>query len=254
MKNDGRFKSQGRYVSKNCVICNKEFKYYLSKPDRKHCSRNCYYNSRIGVKRPIHSEFMKNSPRNFNLTFAGKTHTQSECKNISKRMKMRWKDKNDYVNSETFKQIISDRNISLIKTGKGISEFNRGYSRGNAGWYIINDRKFHFRSSWEVNYARYLEWLVYKKQIIKWDYEKDTFWFETIKRGVRSYLPDFKLFNNDGSIEYHEVKGYMDDKSKTKIKRMAKYYPETKLIVIGGDEYKSIFKYERMFPEASKLE
>ena len=60
-------------------------------------------------------------------------------------------------------------------------------------------------------------------------------------------LPDFKIYQNDGTVVYHEVKGYMDSKSATKIKRMAKYYPNIKLIVIQKEEYKSIMKWSRMF-------
>ena len=66
--------------------------------------------------------------------------------------------------------------------------------------------------------------------------------FEAIKFGTRSYRPDFKIYNNNGTIEYHEVKGYMDAKSKTKIKRMAKYYPKIKLIIIDGPVYNDIKK------------
>ena len=125
------------------------------------------------------------------------------------------------------------------------------YSRGNQGWYNLNTKRYYFRSSWEVNYARYLEWLLSRKDIKSWEYEPDVFWFEEIRRGVRSYLPDFKITNNNGTIEYHEVKGWMDPKSVTKIKRMAKYYPKTKLIVIGKEEYKAVVKFEKLFPDAT---
>src|SRR4051812_46374772 len=82
-----------------------------------------------------------------------------------------------------------------------------------------------------------------------WEYEPDTFWFEKIKRGVRSYLPDFIDMNG---TSYHEVKGWMDPKSVTKIKRMANY-PAVKLVVITGKEYKSVLGFERLSPEAKLL-
>ena len=81
-------------------------------------------------------------------------------------------------------------------------------------------------------YANYLTILLKLNIIQKWEYESETFWFEKIKRGVRSYTPDFKIFYSNGNIEYHEVKGWMDNKSKTKIKRMKLYYPEINMIVI----------------------
>ena len=113
-----------------------------------------------------------------------------------------------------------------------------------AAWYVIGGKRNYYRSGWEANYAYYLEWLKNKKKITDWQHEprEDTFWFLAIKRGVRSYLPDFKVTNLDNSIEYHEVKGHMDAKSVTKIKRMAKYYPKVKLVVIDSKMYKSIEK------------
>lgn len=53
-----------------------------------------------------------------------------------------------------------------------------------------------------------------------------------------------------GNVAYHEVKGWMDPRSVTKIDRMAKYYPDVRLIVIGKNEYKSVLMYERLYPEA----
>ena len=107
----------------------------------------------------------------------------------------------------------------------------------------------YFRSAWEANYARYLNWLVEKKEIHSWEYEPKTFVFEAIKRGARSYLPDFKVINHDGSHVWHEVKGWMGQPSKTRLKRMGKYYPEEKLIVIDSKWFASANKtLGRMIP------
>ena len=111
-----------------------------------------------------------------------------------------------------------------------------------AAWYEIGGKRNYYRSQWEANYAYYLEFLKQVKQIKDWEHEPDTFWFEGIKRGVVSYLPDFKVTNMDQSIEYHEVKGYMDGRSATKIKRMAKYHPDIKLVVVKSKEYTRIKK------------
>ncbi|MCV6900732.1 DUF1064 domain-containing protein, partial [Escherichia coli] len=87
-----------------------------------------------------------------------------------------------------------------------------------------------FRSSWEANYARYLNWLIAQGEIAKWEFECQTFVFHGITRGVISYTPDFKVYSKDGSHEWHEVKGWMDAKSKAKLKRMAKFYPAEKVV------------------------
>ena len=98
----------------------------------------------------------------------------------------------------------------------------------------------YLRSSWEANYARYLNFLLAHDEIVSWEYEPDTFEFEGIKRGTRFYTPDFKITNTDGSVEYHEVKGYMDARSKTKLKRMAKYHPDIKIVLINKPVYYAI--------------
>lgn len=109
-----------------------------------------------------------------------------------------------------------------------------------ASWREIGGLNEFYRSRWEANYARYLNFLKIRGDIKEWLHESEVFWFLKIKRGCVSYLPDFKVINNDDSFEYHEVKGWMDARSKTKIKRMKKYYPKTKLIVIEKKQYDEI--------------
>jgi len=105
---------------------------------------------------------------------------------------------------------------------------------------IRSDLGIFVRSSWEANYCRYLNWLASLGEIQGWEYEPETFEFDAIKRGTRSYTPDFKVTNLDGSVEYHEVKGWMDPKSSTKLKRMAKYHPDVTIILIDKDAYYAI--------------
>lgn len=97
----------------------------------------------------------------------------------------------------------------------------------------MGEREIYFRSTWEYSYAKHLQVLKENGQIIDWFHEPKTFWFEKIKRGVRSYLPDFKILSKDGTHYWVEVKGYMDAKSATKIKRFKKYYPEEKLQIVS---------------------
>ncbi len=99
-------------------------------------------------------------------------------------------------------------------------------------WREIGNKKIFARSIWEANYARYLEFLKQHKKILDWEHEPKTFWFEGIKRGCVSYKPDFQVFDIDGSWVWHEVKGYLDNKSITKHKRFKKYFPEEKLFII----------------------
>lgn len=128
------------------------------------------------------------------------------------------------------------------KIAKGTLVNPRPQASWKAGWREVGDKRCYFRSAWEANYARYLQFLLEKKQIADWKHEPETFWFEKIKRGCRSYLPDFRVIETNGSVVYHEVKGWMDDRSKTKIKRMGIYFPQIKLLVIDSKSYKEIEK------------
>lgn len=120
--------------------------------------------------------------------------------------------------------------------------FSGGYPNVQRGEYECSKGTIYFRSKWEANYALYLDFLIKQHQIKNWEYEKKTFVFESILYGTRRYTPDFEIKNNDDSLEYHEIKGYMDGRSKTKLKRMAKYFPKVKLVLIDGDYYKDLKK------------
>lgn len=99
-----------------------------------------------------------------------------------------------------------------------------------------------FRSRWEANYARYLNWRVKQGEIARWEYEAETFWFLEIKRGVRSYTPDFKIYPLQGEPYFIELKGYMDARSLTKLKRMRIYHPEVHVELVASGDYKALAK------------
>jgi hypothetical protein len=115
------------------------------------------------------------------------------------------------------------------------------------GWRTIGGKRHYFKSKWEVNYACYLEWLKQRGDIVDWEYEPDKFWFDKIKSGTTNYTPDFKVLHKrpvkypDGrisDIEYVEVKGFMDRKSATKIKRMGIYHKSVLLRVVDRTWFK----------------
>ena len=94
----------------------------------------------------------------------------------------------------------------------------------------------YVRSSWEANWARYLNWMQAQGAIRSWEFEPDTFEFP-VKRGSKFYTPDFKVTDVDGSVFYYEIKGYMDARSATKLARMARHYPKVRIELIEKKEY-----------------
>ena len=129
--------------------------------------------------------------------------------------------------------------MNQTKASRGSLIGHRPHGSWQQGWEEIGDKRCYFRSRWEVNYACYLEFLKKSKQLLDWDYEPETFWFDKIKRGTNNYTPDFKITWTPDRIEFHEVKGWMDARSKTKINRMRIYHPDTVLVVIDKLWFKS---------------
>jgi len=104
-------------------------------------------------------------------------------------------------------------------------------------WLELGGKKYYMRSTWERNYARYLEWLKGLGEILDWEYEPKVFIFEKIKFGNRSYRPDFKVTEKDGKYIWHEIKGWMTPASRTKLFRMSHYFPDETIYVIDQQNY-----------------
>jgi hypothetical protein len=160
---------------------------------------------------------------------AGLVHSEETRKAMGDRVRGMWSDPTSTVNSPEFRQRRSDQAVEhalgRLTAGEAM------YSRAAHGKRADLDGRY-FRSRWEANYARFLNWQVALGAVKEWQYECHTFWFEAITRGTRTYTPDFKVTYPDGRYEWHEVKGWMDAKSKTRLDRMRRYYPQEKLVLI----------------------
>lgn len=97
------------------------------------------------------------------------------------------------------------------------------------------------RSRWEANVARFLDVLVMNGEILAWEYEPRKFEFP-IKRGHKTYTPDFLIHEIDGSHYWLEVKGWMDKPSQIKIKRFGIHYPKERLVIVDDKTYREMEK------------
>jgi hypothetical protein len=158
----------------------------------------------------------------------GKTHAQSARDAISA---------GNTGTVRPMEMTVRSMQTKMVRYGTMSPNVKRGSWK--AAWRIIGGIRKFYRSAWEANYARYLEYQKQHGLIKDWKHETETFWFDGISRGCVCYLPDFKITNNDGTVEFHEVKGWMDARSKTKIRRMAKYHPTVKLKVFDSKWYRA---------------
>lgn len=115
---------------------------------------------------------------------------------------------NNILNKSIDKDIIINDGVISRKKGNAYQHTKTGYRK---------DIDLNVRSSWEANFVRILN--LYK---IDFKFEPTVFPFP-IKRGTKGYTPDFLLTRND---EWVEIKGYLDDKSKIKLKRFKRYFPD----------------------------
>lgn len=128
-----------------------------------------------------------------------------------------------FLEKSSFKKHPNLKNIRNKSIDSEIIENDAVISRkkGNAYQYTKTgyrkDIDMNVRSSWEANFVRVLK--IYK---IDFQFEPTVFSFP-IKRGTKGYTPDFLLKRNNDWIE---IKGYLDDKSKIKLKRFKRYYPD----------------------------
>jgi len=151
------------------------------------------------------------------------------------------------------------------------------HTNSTRGVRIIGHREIYFRSRWEANFARVLQWHKVNGHpfngifVSAWNYEARIFWFDlerarvanrlygTKLRGIRAgtvnYKPDFKVtgapepeddieWDHDKMIDpeeidkWYEVKGYFERKDRTKHERMKKYHPEIDLTLIASQWFK----------------
>lgn len=170
--------------------------------------------------------------------YLGYKHSEETRKKLSLCSKKGWE---NMTKEKLLERNRKQRN-TRIKNGtlNPIKNIENCYSRAKGGKRSDLNNQY-FRSAWEANIARYFNYLG-----IEWQYEPKTFVFENITRGSVSYTPDFYLPKTD---EWIEVKGWMDGKSKTKLKRFEKQYPEEykKLKLIQEKEYNEIKKKISMF-------
>jgi hypothetical protein len=92
------------------------------------------------------------------------------------------------------------------------------------------DLQMYFRSNWEANFARILNY-----QGKNWVYEKYTFQLEE----CISYTPDFYVIEED---TFYELKGRMNERSIKQLELMKEKFPHIKLVLICGKEYYELKK------------
>jgi len=225
-------------IIKMCATCNKNFETIINSPqiycsyectrlirECKHCKKTFTTNRHGGnqdfCNEVCHSEYKrielnKHCLNCGKLLYRRRNYCSKECMGNGYAKTMKGNINPNFGNGEKVKQHWKDGKYDKVMTCQ-----KHSYAKG--GYY----GEQWMRSSWELKYAEYLD-----KKGIKWEYE--TKWF-IFKNGLR-YLPDFYLPELN---EWHEVKGWMDEKSKTKIALFISEFPNEKLVIIDKEVWKN---------------
>lgn len=236
-------KAQDKRVQTQCICCGKPIRIKQCLVHKKNfCSYKCHYEYRRGKPSGLkHSEKSKQKMQLANLGnkyFLGRKHTQETKEKLRKAHLGKPKPPFTYER----KKYNSDKLVG--KRPKNMQTWMcRGRTSSHHGWIDFGKgRKFYMRSVWERNISRYFEFLKIKNDIKDWEYEPQRFFFEGVSFGNRTYLPDFRITNNDGYQYYVEVKGWVDNSSRIKLNRMGKYFPNIEVQIIAQERYMEISK------------
>lgn len=156
------------------------------------------------------------------------------------------KDDDHRLKSISEKNKQNSQNISLAIRQKISQTLKDKYANGmkipNAKTGFRSDLACSFRSTWEANYARYLNYIGEN-----WTYEQYKFPMIIDEKLICVYTPDFEVNSN-----YIEIKGHAESstvwtcsckrciRDKERIGLMLRLYPDIPLILVGRAEYKEL--------------
>lgn len=120
----------------------------------------------------------------------------------------------------------------------------KGYGHIKPVRAVIEGRVFNFRSTWEYNYALYLQYLTKLGVLKEWGYEAMFLRYKVPKHyKIKGYLTDFtfKKTGEDKTI-FVEIKGRMDSRSRFILQGLSKHHPNVNVFVIRQQQYYKIIK------------
>jgi len=189
---------------------------YISNSIEKHI-KSC---NGYGPRRSRHQP--KKEKKTFKNISFDERYGVEKSKIIKKKISEKLKGRNGQASTYE-KEIERRKKISEHAKKNNYGGYIRGSGRGKKGWY----KGYWCDSSWE------LAWVIYqldnnnkiKRNLKKFEYN--------YKNEKHHYIPDFIMYG-----KYYEIKGYMTEKSKEKIKQF-----NEKIIVVDKEKIKPILEY-----------
>ena len=232
---------------KTCRYCSSQFSDVTNRNLRNTCSDECDSASMVITRKSKGNYVQTDEQKRKKSESCKTTHASREVftvehkKKFSETMKRTWAEGKINTANHWSKTPSGREHLSKSFTGKkmslqarrrmSISAQNRLrtkretlYSSARGGHRV--DLGQYFRSAWEANFARILNY-----QGKTWSYEPTTFQLSD----TMSYTPDFLC---EGV--YYEIKGRMNDDAIKKLKFMSEKYPDVKIELIDSVKYNAL--------------
>lgn len=223
-----------RLIAKECRNCGKSFEILPCHSSRIYCSKGCATKLRWkngGLK--VHSQSEESNQKR-SQKLKGIIRSKEFGYSISKAKK--GIKQQDWVRKQTSGNMIkkwkdpkyAERQIDCIMLGKSKRPYKTAFYREDLGCY--------FRSRWEANFARILNYIG-----VKWEYEPKKF---RLSDGTY-YTPDFHILPNG---VWFEIKGYSKDKKWNRKFYKIIFEENLSIFAVGKPQYEELQKEYGLIP------
>ncbi len=217
-------RNKSMQIEKVCEICGKSRTVGKRFSNSKYCSQECSHEAQKDKVQRICQQC--NKQEYVQRAYALRPFCNKKC--MTEWQRQGRIQKACKVCGKEFKVSPSRKEVALYCSQNCAGTANVSKGIKNLKQFTREDIGRFFRSSWEANYARYLNHLG-----IQWQYEPKTFKLSSGK----NYTPDFYLTDKD---TYIEIKGHWFEASLKKFKEFRKEFPHIKVVLIDPVEYYKI--------------
>ena len=232
--------------TKTCAHCGCDFCDVTKRNLRKTCSDACDVASMV-AKRMLRGSYVQTEEQKEKKSQSCKaTYMSSDVfgpelrAKFSEIMKRTWEEGRIDTTKHWTKTASGRKRLSQMMRGRKASETTRAkmskaaqgrlrskremmYSSSRGGFR--SDLGVYFRSTWEANFARILNY-----QGKKWSYEHQSFQLGS----SLSYTPDF--FIEDDNV-FYEIKGRWTEKCRRQLELMRQLFPDVVVYVVDCEKY-----------------
>lgn len=196
-----------------CNLCGKSYvlnltqNEYLAGKYRKHCSRSCANSHNVSQETKIK---ISNTLRKVNaLTRFVPIQHSLMCLACNKQFNWIQKRKNSVIRMFCSRSCASKFSLKYIDHSKRLLQaYKHGKRVGGGYTKWIQYKGIKVQGTYQYRVCKILDYWVKTGNIKKWEYSPDRIEYTWQNGEVHYYIPDFKVFNFDGTEYYIQVKGY----------------------------------------------